>query len=168
MKYFRSILIISFIGLLAGGCQLFRKDAKKQVEARFDSYFGTVIADTIIYDVIIRNPDPEDIWTTECLRQFHHKMLIDSLFDLVYSKKIQAFDYFTKEQLEVSEIHKLEKEEFSREQIGKIQFTERWYFDRETSQFQKEVLAVVLGYELLNSDGRVRGYKPVFKLYLAH
>jgi hypothetical protein len=63
----------------------------------------------------------------------------------------------------------MEKDEnFNRKNIGKIQFTERWYFDVKTQQLQKEVMSIVLGHELTNDEGLVRGYKPVFQLYLNH
>jgi Gliding motility associated protein GldN len=144
-------------------------ESKNTSKIRVDSLYGTVIADSIIYDVIIHNPDPENPSTTEYLKDLRQKALIDSLFDLVYAEKITAYDFFSNEILSVRDLKKMESETgYSREDIGKIQFTERWFFDKTSQQFKKEVMSLVLGYELLNQDGGLRGYKPVFKIYLKH
>jgi hypothetical protein len=136
---------------------------------RLDSFYGAIVADTIIYDVIIQNPNPEDQWTSECLKDFKHSDLIDSVFSLVYSGKLAAYDFFSKKSLAVNEIKSMESEDgYSRDKIGKIQFTERWYFDKPSQQLQKEVLSMVFGYELFNQERTLRGYKPIFKVYLKH
>jgi hypothetical protein len=168
MKPYQPILLMLFTLVL--GCKNHTADESSKPEIiRVGSFLGTEIADTIVYDVIIRNPDPQDAWTTECLKNLKQRMLIDSVFDLVYAEKLKAFDFFTQEVLSLKEIKKIESETgYSRDLIGKIQFTERWFFDKSTRQFQKEVISLVFGYELFNSEGAVRGYKPVFKIYLNH
>ncbi len=166
MKY---LYLILFIGALTfTGCKQ-NKTHEPPLVIRVDSFYGSIIADTIIYDVIIKNPDPDDLWTSECLKKIHHSTLIDSLFHLVYTKQAVAYDLYSNEPLKIKDVKRMENEEnFQRNQIGKIQFTERWYFDVSTQQFQKEVISIVLGHELYNDEGFVRGYKPVYKLKLNH
>jgi hypothetical protein len=132
-----------------------------------DSVYGPMVADTIIYDVIIHNTNPEDLWAQQCLQYMNQTMLIDSLFSLVYDNKIVAYDFFENKALSIKDVKKLEEESgFKRENIGKIQFTERWYFSPAEKRFRKDVISIVLGYDLFNEEGSVRGHKPVFKLFL--
>jgi len=166
MKHFSLFLIIGL--LLNTGCKNINTQKSQQI-IRTDSFYGAIVADTIIYDVIIKNANPEDAWANECLKHFQHAALIDSLFYLVYNRQASAYDFFSEQALKVKDVQRMEREnDFSRNRIGKIQFTERWYFDVSSQQFQKEVISVVLGYELVNDEGVVRGYKPVFKLQLNH
>jgi hypothetical protein len=128
---------------------------------------GEVIADTITYEVIVQNPDPDDQWMTQCLKSFKQHSFIEEVFSQVYAGKIKAYDFFTKKPLNSGDVKKIETEPgYSRDNIGKIQFTERWYFDSSSQKFQKEVLSLVLGYSVYDQDGRLRGYKPVFKIFL--
>jgi hypothetical protein len=167
----KSVLLISFL-LLAFSISCNRRPSEetgKSNVAGLESYHGVMISDTIVYDVIIRNPDPQDDWTTFCLKNLKRTKLIDDIFDLVYSGKIEAYDFFTKSPLMVKDVQKLESQDgYSRDHIGKIQFAERWYFDKNTRVFQKEIISMVFGYEIFNSDGTLRGYKPVFKVFMNH
>ncbi len=52
---------------------------------------GIEVADTIIYQVIISNPNPEDTWTTRCLSGLNRKTLVDSIFRMVYDGKLTAY-----------------------------------------------------------------------------
>ena len=166
MKNFTILFVVGL--MISTSCRNF-KSHSPQIIIKHDSVPGSVIADTIIYDVIIKNPNPEDAWTNECLKNLHHSSLIDSLFTLVYSQQAVAYDYDTQKPLKVKDIRSMEKEEsFSRDNIGKIQFTEKWYFDASSQQLQKEVISIVLGHELVNDEGMVYGYKPVFRLQLNH
>jgi hypothetical protein len=99
----------------------------------------------------------------------NQNVLIDSLFKLVYDGKAVAYDYFEKKPLRIKDVKKLEEGPgYKRENIGKIQFTERWYFDASGMRFQKEVISIVLGYDLFDEEGKLRGHKPVFRLNLNH
>jgi hypothetical protein len=164
-----ALFIFLFVTLSFGCTHKPTIESKYPSKIRVDSLYGTVVADSIIYDVIIHNPNPEDPSTTEYIKDFNQKSLIDSLFDLVYSEKDTAYDLFTNEVLKVIDLKKMESDSgYSREHIGKIQFTERWFFDKSSKQFKKEVLSLVLGYEIMNQDSTLRGYKPVFKIYMRH
>ena len=165
------LILLFTVGLLAlAGCNNNKThESPNQNISVVDSFTGQLIADTVIYDVIIHNTNPDDQWAQQCLQYVNQKMLIDSLFNLVYSGEIIAYDFFEKKPLSIREVKKLESVEgFSRDNIGKIQFTERWFFDSSTLNFQKQVISIVLGYDLFDPDGNLRGHKPVFKLNLNH
>jgi hypothetical protein len=124
-----------------------------------------LVADTIIYDVIIRNPNPDDTWTASCLKGLQRSELVDSLFAWVYNGKLSAYDFDSHQKLNVNDIEKIESaKDFDREKIGKIQFMEKWYYDGSVPGLNKEIISLVLGYEVYNESGELRGYKPVFKM----
>ncbi|MBN2350635.1 MAG: hypothetical protein JXJ22_17490 [Bacteroidales bacterium] len=126
-----------------------------------------LIADTIIYDVIIKNNDPDDGWQQECLKNLQYKKLIDNLFTAVYENKATAYDFFENSIIEADSMKKLERQKnFNRDLIGKIQFTEKWFYSKDMNYFQKEIISMVLGYETYDDSGALFGYKPAFKIYL--
>jgi hypothetical protein len=128
---------------------------------------GTLIADTIIYDVVIKITNPNNDWENQRLKHVNHSAFVDSLFNLVYNKKIIAYDVFENKPLSVKQVKSIEEQDdYSRDRIGKIQFAEKWYFDSSSNELNKQILSIALGYETLNELGEVRAYKPVFKLYL--
>ncbi len=128
---------------------------------------GYAVADTITYDVTIKNPYPEDTWTEECLKKLNRGEFIDQLFESVYSGNARAYDLIDNTPLTVKDLRKLEKTpDFSRSKIGKIQFTETWIYDEQNNIMIKKVIAMALGYELFDPDGNLIGYKPVFKVFL--
>ncbi len=127
----------------------------------------SLIADTINYGVVVHNLDSADLWKKKSLSGFDRKNFIDLIFNSIYNKEIQPYDYFTGESLSVRDIKKLENDpEFSRSKIGKIQFLERWYIETTTLNMVKKVHSVMLAYETFRDDGSFRGYKPAFKIFL--
>jgi hypothetical protein len=128
---------------------------------------GELMADTIIYDVIIKNINPEDNWAETSLQYLQHDKLVDSLLNLVYHGEASAYDYFNNTRITPDELKQMEEDNtFSREGIGKIQFTERWFLDNRNSTLHKEVLSLVLGDENYTETGEFRGYKPICKIVL--
>lgn len=128
---------------------------------------AAIIADTIIYDVIVKNPVPGDLWTEECLRNLKRDGLVDILFNAIYRQELIPYDLISGRPLSVSEIMELENDpEFSRDNIGKIQFSEEWYFDEENLRMEKRVNSLSLGFEVFDSSGNLRGYKPAFMVKL--
>jgi len=154
--------------LLSVSC--IHKSGKELSNTRVESSDSAImycIADTIVYDVVIRNTNPYDTWIEKSLGKLKRDQFIDSLFDLVYNFNVKAYDYFSGKELTIKQIEALENEDgFDREHIGKIQFTETWFFDKESKTLKKEVISVALGHELYGDSGEFRGYQPVFKLYL--
>ena len=131
------------------------------------SQLGNLIADTIIYDVIIKNPNPYDKWTTECLQHLNRTDFVNNIFQAVYNKEVEAYGYFDNDRIKPKKLQKMETNgEIVRDRIGKIQFTEKWYYDRNNLVFNKKILSVVLGEEIISQDSSIRGYKPIFKVDL--
>jgi hypothetical protein len=132
-----------------------------------DSLAGVLIAENIIQDIVIKNYDPDDAWTEECLKGMKREVLVNMAFDLAYSGKARVYDFDTNERLTVRQLKQLERKEgFSRDKIGKIQFIESWYLHPEKVILTKKVSSMVLGYETYDSKGEFRGYLPVFRMML--
>ena len=160
----KSIIVLILLAL--GACS-HNRDVKRNISdtSRASDISGYLIADTIIYDVIIRSTDPDDAWSAECLKGLQRTGLIDSLFNMVYEGRVTAYDFDTHQPLRVNDIRLIEKKKgFSRERIGKIQFKERWYLDPSGIPLKKEIISIVLGYEVYTSTNELMGYKPVFQL----
>ncbi len=125
------------------------------------------VADSIVYDVVIKNANPYDTWTTECLSGLDRATLVDDLFRALDEGRLQAVDFDSGEVLSPSEVKKREEEiKKVRSRIAKIQFVENWYFDTLSLTMTKAVRSMVLGYEVYDDHGNVRGYKPVFRIDL--
>lgn len=119
----------------------------------------------IIYDTYIINRDSTDTWGDECLSKFKRAALIDKIFNDVFAGKITPYDYFTGEKIAIKQIKRMESEgEFSRKNISKIQFEERWIWDNDKIALQKQVISMTIAYEVYDNAGRSRGQKPIFKL----
>jgi len=132
-----------------------------------DELSGTLIADTIIYDVIIKDTTLNDFWSKQCLKGVNHKEFIDDIFNNIYNEKIQALHFLSEEKLPIKDIEEMEHEDwFSREAIGKIQFTEIWYYNPNHAVMNKIVLSLTLGVEQYDNNNKLKGYKPIFKVYL--
>jgi len=52
-----------------------------------DSSAGILVAENIIQDIVIKNIDPDDAWTQECLQGMKRETLVDIVFELAYSGK---------------------------------------------------------------------------------
>ena len=158
-------LILSYMS-----CKESRQESSEYFEAgkyKSDSMVKNIIADTIIYDVIVKNPDPDDKWTEKCLANFDKSRFVNQLFDAVYNKHAIAHDFFSGKKINPGRLKRMEKsEDFSREKIGKIQFSETWYYDSLNLVMEKRIISLVLGYELYGNNGEIIGYKPVFKINL--
>lgn len=160
-------LIIS-VALLFAACN--PSNNKSDIAAgNYEQIDGfTIYADTIVYDILIKNPNPEDRWATACLKNLKRSSFVDSIFEIAYSGDVLVTDYFTNDEISPSQLRKLEKRpERGRNAIGKIQFTERWLLNAENGVFKKDVLQIVLGYEIISTNtGEVRGYEPAFRIEL--
>lgn len=123
------------------------------------------LADTIISDVVILNPDGDE-WTDYTLRKLDKKTLVDEIFKSVYSGELEPFEFFNNTPLTIDDIKDLEKApEFSRDKIAKVQFEEAWYYDAQNKKMIKKVHSIMLAYEIYSSLGELKGYKPAFKVY---
>ncbi len=128
---------------------------------------AAIIADTVIYDVIVKNPDAADLWAEQSLRNLNRSGLVDIIFNAIYHEELIPYDYFTMDVMSVRDVAKLENDpEFSRDNIGMLQFSEEWYFDEDNLRMEKRVNSISLGYEVYDTDGNIRGYKPAFLINL--
>jgi len=119
----------------------------------------------IIYETPVINRDSTDSWGEECLSNFNRKKLIDKVFESVSDGKITPYDYFTGEKIAPEQIRKMETDGvFSRDNISKIQFEERWIWDNEKVEMQKQLLSMTIAYEVFDHAGKSRGQKPIFRL----
>ncbi len=172
-KAFYTLLLISLLGIASchrrGGQPVDNAnipEATDTLQAVFHASSGQ-IADSIVYDVIIKNANPYDTWTTECLNGLDRKTLVDDLFRAINEGRLKTVDFDTGEELSPKEVKERSREiRKVHSRIGKIQFVENWYFDTLSLSFNKEVRSIVLGYEVYDENGEVRGYKPVFQVYL--
>jgi hypothetical protein len=154
---YTGILII--VGVLTLSC-------KNKAASENDTIKYEIVADTITYDVVIKNTEKIDPMTDEFLRYLNKTKLIDGIFSSIYSGELKAYDYFSGNKLTIEQIKDIENSEsYSREDIGKIQFTEIWYYNKDNSVFKKNVLSMTLGLEQYNDDGTLRGYIPLFKIF---
>jgi hypothetical protein len=125
------------------------------------------IADQIIYDVIIKNPDPGDEWTEKCLGGLNRGELVDFILAGLYEDRFKAFDIFNDNPIPARVIRKMEEDgEFTRDQVSKIQFVEDWYIDPEAFTMSKRVTEVRLGVEHFDAFGMHMGHNPLFKVRL--
>lgn len=149
--------------LLLAGCNQPSTEIPKVTIDHESNY--QIIADTIITDVVIKNPD-DDEWTEYCLRNLNKEQFIDELFRLVYNGELKPRNFFTEEPMTIDEVKEIEQnEDYRRENIGKVQFEEAWYFDPVKKQMIKKIHSIMVAYELFDSNGDIKGYKPVFKVY---
>jgi hypothetical protein len=124
-----------------------------------------IIADTIIYSVLIRNFEPSDTWASQRLQYVKPDTLINRIFESIYKGTNTAYDYYTNKPLTLDEIKEIETTEgFSRDLIQELQFEEIWFTAKDATWFHKEVLSVNMGYAVFNQDGSQRGLKPVFRI----
>ncbi len=131
------------------------------------NFSGKQIAAPIIYEVLVKNPDADDEWGSEKLENLKTEVLIEAVFSAVYSKKADAFNYHTDEKMSIEDIKYLEsQEDFKRQNIGKIQFEEDWYFDTKNLIMGKKVHSILLAYEVYDSFNQVIGYKAGFVVHL--
>ena len=137
------------------------------ISAVFENLNGILVADTIIYDVIIKNPNPDDKWTDACLKNLNKEQFVNLLFESVYNEQATAYEIFSDKIITPNELRKLEKnKDFDREKIGKIQFTESWFYNDSLRSMSKKIISFSLGYEILDERGNLIGHKPAFKIYL--
>ncbi len=146
---------ISFLGLIGCG------DSNKVHHSSGENL--EIWADTIIYEVLISNPDTLNKWETAKLKNVRHRKLVDDLFEMIYTGKKKAYDYYTHQALSIDEIKDLEADDrFSREKVGKLQFTETWIYNKSIQKLNKNTHAILLAYELYDDSDNLRGYKAAF------
>jgi hypothetical protein len=132
----------------------------------FDSTKALVVANPITYDVVTKCYVKDDEWQQQCVANTNTVAIANAIFQAVYKGRLTPYDYVTEQPMPIDSVKAVEKR-FTRKQIGKIMFTEKWYFSEATLSFTKKVEAVTLGYELIDkSNDELRGFKPAFLVKL--
>ena len=150
-------LIIS--GLFLFSCQ-------SKVEKSPAKTEGELIADPIIYEVIVKAPNEEDDWLNECLENTKSAYLVKQVLKEVRAGNLKAYDYYDNRELSVREIEQIINDNDLNGRTGKIQFEENWYWDKEALQLRKEVHKLMFGFEIFDATGKLRGYKASFVIDL--
>ena len=173
MKLIQFILLTSFLILLGACNQEPAAENKLETEnptpINADNFTQTQsaikVADSIMYITNVKNPDPEAYYMKDWLGGANIQLLADKIFDAVYSKKLNAYNYITGEKMTIEDVKNLE-EEFSRKDIGQILFTEDWYFDEKKLKMYKQVNSIMLAYFRYDDDGNLLGNKAGIRIYL--
>lgn len=143
------------------------RNGKSGMTLQADSSLGTLVADTIIYDVALTNPNPEDPWGDQRLKRLNRKAFVDSIFLMIYSGNATAYDHNTGEKLTVKQMERMEIDSvFQRTKINMIQFKEAWYINPSGISITKDVISMVLGSQVYDSYGVYLGNRAVMRVEL--
>lgn len=174
MKKHFNLILVFFVVVFSISCnnKPQEKEEQPEIEVKKGSFYGTdfnssnavVLADTITYDVTIKNPDPEDNWTEDDIGRMDEEALANIVINAIYNGRLTAYNYSTNEPMTIEQVKELESE-YSRDRVGRMRFIEEWYFDEEKLEFGKRVNTIMLAYEKLNSEGIAR-YIPGVMVYL--
>lgn len=175
--YLRTLLVAALTGLILASCTqkggqstatTDQSTEERQVPDSTAQIPGTVnVAEHIVYDVEIINPYPDDLWTEKSLEGLDHKLLVDFVFDGIYSGEFSTFDIFEGFPIPARKLRKMEKKgEFTRDQIGKFQFMETWILDTINMTYYKKVKEIRMGIPKINEHGELTGYAPLARVVL--
>lgn len=128
---------------------------------------AVLIASDIVTEVII-NPDPDgDPWQVEKVAGYDGDLFVDNIFSRIYDGTLTAWEYHSGEPLTPADIKKMEQEfNNERDKIGKLSFTEEWYYYPSANRLEKKIRSVTFGYELYNNQGKVYAYRAAFRVDL--
>jgi hypothetical protein len=146
--------------LIISGLFLFSCQSKTEQEQKISQ--GKTIAKPIIYEVIVKNPNPDDDWLNECLENTNSSFLIKEILNAVNKGDLKAYDYYDNHLLSQKEIKDIIGENELKTRTGKIQFEENWYWDKDQLKLRKEVKKLMFGFEIYDATGKLRGYKASF------
>ena len=164
MKY----IYVICIAMLLGAC---KQEASEKATLTADQLTGSdhsafdKIADTITYDVIIRNDNPDDKWTESCLAHLKREEFVNTIMEQIKAGTLTAYDYETNQPMPVAQLDSVKAENDNKMVIGKIQFTELWAYNKSQMQFYKKIHSAIFGYETYTPEGEVRGYKAAFRVF---
>ncbi len=124
-----------------------------------------LIGKDMITDIILKPDTTGDPWEVEKVKGFTGERMFRTLFDRVDKGEVVVYDCREEKTLNKDEVKSLEKE-FSSDisRIGKVQFTEDWYFDTNRNIIVKKVKSVSFGFEMDKVDNMPPRYKALFRL----
>lgn len=146
-----------------------------------------LITERIQYDVNIKSPDPNYDWWVQNLEGPNRESFVKSILNAAYKGELKAFDIFHNP-LSVKELKAIGnrtdtitgtspyppyndtimviKQELDLQRITRVRFLEEWRMDENTLQFDKKVLGISPIMESYDDQGNLRGYMPLFWIYL--
>ena len=159
-------IILLLLTVLITSCNE-RRSEQKPVSAPLteDVPEGAVlIASGIVTEVIIR-PDPDgDPWEIEKVAGYNGEAMVNSIFERIYDGTLTVYDYHSGDVLTANDVKKIEAVfKNDRTKIGKLSFTEDWYYRPAANTLEKRARSVVFGYELYNNLGKVNAYRAAFR-----
>ena len=163
MKKANSLLLMAlFASLVLSSCE---SSGNQNLNSESPS-LGEAISKPITYEVLVKNPDIDDEWQTQCLENTNIKLMAKDILKAVNSGKLKAYDYYDEHLLSISEVKTILKKNGKQNNIGNIQFQEEWYWDKDNLQLHKKVKSLMFGYEIFDENGKVRGYRASFVVNL--
>jgi hypothetical protein len=160
----RQIFVAFVLALTCGACNTSMNKNSESVRTK-DS--GTLVADTILYPVDIKNLDSTNTWADSRLKNLQHKKLTDLIFEALYNGKATAYDYYTHKPVHIEDIKKMEASgEFNRQEMAQLQFEESWFFNPENATMTKQVLSILLAWPVYDNQGVFQAYKAGFVVKL--
>lgn len=173
-SFFRAVLPLFLMVAL-----LFRCESKEDK--------GVQLSDSMEYWVEIGNPIAEEYkenWLAEEQRQDFLEMILkkarsrelptyyylsdtmipmdDENLELIFHQT--DTEYIENEQGEIEEI--AFENELDLISVVRLKFLEQWYFNENTNQFKKEVIAICPMVEVYKNEKEILGYKGLFWIYL--
>ena len=124
-----------------------------------------IVANPIICDIIVKNPNPANEWMDFCLENADIEAIQNILYNAVYQGDLIPYHHNLDSILPIDSVKAMESRHKD-QQIAKLLFEEKWYLNETTYEMYKTVSVITFGYELVNDQGEVYGYKAGFKVYL--
>ena len=163
MKKANTLLLIAmFASFVLTSCESSGSQSLKSTP----SIKGQNIANPITYEVLIKNPDIEDEWQSQCLENINIKLMSKDVISAVMKGKLKAYNYYDNHLLSKSEVKAILKKNGKLNNIGNIQFIEDWYWNKKELQLHKKVKSLMFGYEIYDENNKVRGYRASFVVNL--
>jgi hypothetical protein len=142
-----------------------KKNGVSASENTADTTSFMLIGKDIITDIILKPDTLGDPWEVEKIKGFTGNRMFKTIFDRIYSEKMTVWDCRNDKTLSSTEIKDLEKE-FNSDlsKIGKVQFTEDWYFDTNRNTIVKKIKSVSFGFAINGIPDLPVRYKALFRL----
>jgi len=149
-------------------CRESRKEVKSSAgaEEEITSEAGLVkIGSDIITEVILKPEITGDPWEAEKIKGFNGDLMFMNLLEKIKHDELKVYDCITGEEIAPEDAKRILQETGSDiSRIGKIQFTEDWYFNPVNNKIIKKVKSVSLGYETKREAGLPPAYVPYFQI----
>ena len=140
-----------------------------------------VITKKISYPVFIKSPYEDTDWWVENIEGSDREKIVNVLLDAVLQGKVKAYNYMDMKELSLDEAKKAMNTEIrletgdvdttvmqpvERKMIYRLTFLETWSFNDKTFALSKIVVAVAPSETSRDETGEIRGYRPLFWIFL--